>query len=449
MLKRIFFIILTILLCFCTVFVPMSVSAYEVTGFEISAKAGMLASLDTGEILYSNNINQKVYPAAITNIMTAIVILESEKYSPEAKITMTEKALKDNLGSGVTDSHVKVGEEITHTDLLHMIIMSSFGDVGYLAADYFYGSFDGFVAKMNEKAQSIGLENTNFTNPLGTHDENHYTTVSDIHKLTVYALQNKTFKEICAKHKYMIPATNMQGERLLSTTNFLLKGSNSGFEYSYATGVRTGFTDEAGRCIVATASYGGYNYLCILMNAPNNKLKRPELRECAELFRWAFNNFEFKEIATSTEPVCEVSLELSMETDFVPLYFEKPFISVLPKNADESTIVIKPKLKSESVKAPVKKGDVLGEVEVMFAEKVIGNVKLIAGEDIKANGLLKGVDFVKGIFTSVYMKVIYAIIALAILIFLIACIKINYKKIRRHTVKYIPYDGKERDNKRK
>lgn len=449
MLKRIFFIILTILLCFCTVLAPVSVSAYEVTGFEISAKAGMLASLDTGEMLYTNNINQKVYPAAITNIMTAIVILESEKYSPDAKITMTEKALKDNLGSGVTDSHVKVGEEITHTDLLHMIIMSSFGDVGFLAADYFYGSFDGFVSKMNEKAEELGLENTNFTNPLGTHDPNHYTTVSDIHKLAVYALQNKTFKEICAKHKYMIPATNMQGERLLSTTNFLLKGSNSGFEYAYASGVRTGFTDEAGRCIVATASYGGYNYICILMNAPNNKLKRPELRECANLFRWAFNNFERKEIATSTEPVCEVPLTLSMETDFVPLYFEKPFVSILPKNADESTIVIKSSLKSESVKAPVKKGEVLGEAEVLFAEKVIGKVNLVVGEDIKANAMLKGADFVKGIFTSVYMKVIYVIIALAILVFVILCIKINYTKVKKRTVKYIPYNGKERENKKR
>ena len=443
MLKRIFFIILSILIIFPCV----SVSAYEVTGFEITAKSGMLVSLDTGEVLFNKNENQKVYPAAITNIMTALLVLESDKYSPDAKITMTEKARNDILGTGVTDSHTKVGEEFTHTDLLHMIIMCSFGDASCLAADYFYGSHEAFVKKMNETAKKLGMNNTNFTNPMGIHDSKHYTTVSDIRKMTEYALKNKTFKEICAKSRYTLPATNMQDKRILSTTNFLLMGSNSGYEYSYASGVKTGYTDEAGRCIVSTASYNGYNYLCILMNSPNNPLKRQELVECANLFRWAFNGFEFKEIANSSEPVCEIPLELSMETDFVPLYFDKPFISVLPKDADESTIVINTKLYSESVKAPVKKGDILGEAEVVFAEKVIGKVNLIVGENVKANTVLKGADIVKTIFTSKVMIVVYVILGLCLVGFVVGCVVMNYTRVKKRKVRYIPYNGKERENK--
>lgn len=443
MLKRIFLIFLTILL----VLPGLSVSAYEVTGFEITSKAGMLYSLDTDEVLYSKNTEQKIYPAAITNIMTALVILESDKYSPEGRITMTEKALTDILGTGVAVTNTKAGEEFSHTDLLHFIIMCSCGDAGYLAADYFYGSHETFVRKMNEMAQRLGMTNTNFTNPIGLHDNNHYTTVRDIQILTSYALQNKTFKEICSKHRYNMEATNKRDKRILSTTNFLLD-TTTNYYYQYASGVKTGYTDEAGRCIVATASYNGYNYLCILMGAPNNPLKRNELKECADLFRWAFNNFEFKEIATSTEPVCEIPLELSMDTDFVPLYFEKPFISVLPKDADESTIVINTKLNGESVKAPVKKGQVLGEAEVVFAEKVIGKVNLVVGEDVKANTLLKSVDFVKGIFTSVYMKVLYVILALAVVVFIGVCIKINYARLKKRKVRYIPYDGKDRENKK-
>ncbi len=443
MLKRIFFIFLTILIILPT----LSVSAYEVTGFEITAKSGMLVSLDTGEALFEKNTDQRVYPAAITNIMTALVILESDGYSPDGKITMTEKVLKDILGTGVAITNTKAGEEFTHTDLLHFIIMCSCGDAGYLAADHFYGSHEAFVEKMNAKAKELGMVNTNFTNPIGTHDPNHYTTVVDIYKLTDYALKNKTFKEICAKARYTMEATNMRDKRILSTTNFLLKGSNSGYEYQYASGVKTGYTDEAGRCIVSTASYNGYNYLCILMNAPNNPAKRQELRECADLFRWAFNNFKFKEIATSTEPVCEIPLELSMETDFVSLYFGKPFISVLPKDADESTIVIKPKLKSESVKAPVKKGEILGEAEVIFAEKVIGRVNLVVGEDIKANTVLKSVDYLKDIFTSSYMKVLYIVLILAVLVFVALCIIMNFSRLKKRKVRYIPYDGRERENK--
>ena len=446
MLKRIFSVFFAFLLSFWIVLPVFNVSAYEVNGFEITANSGMLVSLDTGEVLYSNNADKKIYPAAITNIMTAIVILESEKYSPDGRITMTEKALTDILGTGVAVSNTKAGEEFSHTDLLHFIIMCSCGDVGYLAADYFYGSHEAFVSKMNETARNIGMKNTNFTNPIGLHDENHYTTVEDIRILTEYALKNKTFKEISAKHRYNMAATNMRDKRILSTTNFLLD-TTTNYYYQYATGVKTGYTDEAGRCIVATAGYNGYNYLCILMNAPNNPSVRKEMKESADLFRWAFNNFRFKEVATGDEPVCEIPLELSMDTDFVSLYFEKPFVSVLPKDADESTIVIKTKLNSESVKAPVKKGQVLGEAEVIFAEKVIGKVNLVAGEDIKANSLLKVVDIVKGIFTSVYMKIVYVVLGLLAVGFIVLCIKMNFSKGKKRKVKYIPYDGKERENK--
>ena len=446
MLKRIYSVFFSFLLCFLLVLIPLSVSAYEVNGFEITSNAGLLASLDTGEVLYSKNANKKIYPAAITNIMTAIVILESEKYSPDGRITMTEKALTDILGTGVAVSNTKAGEEFSHTDLLHFILMCSCGDTGYLAADYFYGSHEEFVKKMNEIAKKIGMNNTNFTNPIGLHDENHYTTVEDIRILTEYALKNKTFKEMVSKHRYNMDATNMREKRILSTTNFLLD-TTTNYYYQYATGVKTGYTDEAGRCIVSTASYNGYNYLCILMGAPNNPSGRNEMKESADLFRWAFNNFSFKDVATGDDPVCEMPLELSMDTDFVSLYFEKPFVSVLPKDADESTIVIKTKLNSESVKAPVKKGQVLGEAEVIFAEKVIGKVNLVAGEDIEANSLLKAVDYVKGVFTSVYMKIVYVVIGLLAVGFVVLCIKMNLSRGKKRKVKYVPYDGKERENK--
>ena len=447
MLKRIFFIFLTILLCFCLVFSPLSASAYEVTGFEITAKAGMLISLDTEEILFSKNIDKKVYPASIAKIMSAILILESDRYHEEEKITMTEEIDAYVTGTGLSVSNIKVGEQITHLDLIYTVLMSSFADCTYLAAIHVGGSVAGFVDMMNAKAQELGLTGTHYSNPVGLHEEETYTTVKDIYTLTKYALKNETFKKVCSANRYEIQPTNMSGKRILSTTNFLLD-STTNYYYQYAKGVKTGFTDEAGRCLVSTASYNGYNYMCILMGCPDSSAKRYHFSESADLYRWAFNNFAFKEIADSNEPVCEMPLELSMETDFVPLYFKKPFVSVLPKEADESTIVIKPKLKYDSVKAPVKRGQVLGEAEVIYAENVIGRVNLVAGEDIKANTLLKGVDFLKGIFTSVYLKVIYAIIGIAILIFVILCIKINYSKLKKRKVRYIPYNGKERNNRK-
>lgn len=444
MLKKLFSIIFTVILAFSVILTPLTASAYEITGFDITAKAGMLVSMDTGEILYSNNIDQKMYPASLTKIMTVTLMLESDKYNPESKIAMTKEVQNLISGTGSAVSNFQIGEEITQLDLVYTVLMSSFGDCAYLAAIYYGGSVDGFVEMMNEKAVELGLTGTHYSNPVGLHDEGNYTTVRDVYTLMSYALKNETFKEVCGTSRYTIEATNMSGKRTLSTTNFLLDNTTN-YYYQYAKGGKTGYTDEAGRCLVSFASYNGYNYMCVLMNCPPNADKRYEFTESAELYRWAFNNFSFKEVANSTDPVCEMPVELSLDTDFVSLYFEKPFVTVLPNEADDSTIVVKTKLKSESVEAPVKKGDVMGTADIIYAEQVIGTVNLVAGDSIKESKLLVALKYVKSFFGSIYMKVVYALIVIAIVIFILMIIRLNMARIKKRRVKYIPYGKKKGD----
>lgn len=444
MLKKLFSIIFTVILVFLLVLTPLTVSAYEITGFDITAKAGMLVSMDTDEILYSNNIDQKMYPASLTKIMTVTLMLESEKYDPAGKIAMTKEVQKLILGTGSAVSNFQIGEEITQLDLVYTVLMSSFGDCAYLAAIYYGGSVEGFVAMMNEKAAELGLTGTHYSNPVGLHEEENYTTARDVYILMSYALKNETFKTVCGASRYTIEATNMSDKRTLSTTNFLLDNTTN-YYYQYAKGGKTGYTDEAGRCLVSFATYNGYNYMCVLMNCPPNADKRYEFIESAELYRWAFNNFSFKEVANSTDPVCEMPVELSLDTDFVSLYFEKPFVTVLPNEADDSTIVVKPHLKSESVEAPVKKGEVLGTAEVIYAEQVIGTVNLVAGDSVKESKLLIALKYIKSFFGSVYMKVVYVLIALAVVIFILMIIRLNMARIRKRRVKYIPYGKKKGD----
>lgn len=445
MFKKIFSQFFAVFICLIFIFAPISVSAYEVTGFEITAKAGLLASMDTGEFLYENNIDEKMYPASITKIMTATLMLESEKFDPDAKISMTKEALDLVLGTGSSVSLFEEGETFTQLDLLYMVLMSSYGDCTYLAAEYYGGSVENFVDMMNDKAKKLGLNNTKYANPVGLHDENNYTTVRDTYTLALYALQNETFKTVCESHRYTFEAS-ISGRRTLSTTNFL-QDSNTNYYYPYAKGVKTGFTDEAGRCLVSTASYNGYNYICILMKCPNEAGKRYEFLESAELYRWAFKEFSFKEIAASDEPVCEMPVKLSLDTDFVPLFFKEPFVSVLPNAADDSTIVIKNHLASESAEAPIKKGDVLGYAEVIYAEKVIGKVDLVAGNDVEQSKILLALKYVKGFFTSSYMKIFLLIIVAIIIIFILLCIKLNYSKIKKRKVKYVPYKGERNHEK--
>ena len=442
--KKIFSVISIIFLTVSVIFPSLTASAYEVTGFNISAKAGMLVSLDTGEVLYSNNTEAKMYPASLTKIMTVTLMLESDKYNPDGKVAMTNEVQKLISGTGSAVSTIKVGEEITQLDLVYTVLMSSFGDCAYLAAIYYGGSVESFVDMMNAKAVELGLTGTHYSNPVGLHDEMTYTNVQDVYTLTKYALKNETFKTVCETPRYTIAATNMSPARTISTTNFL-QDTTTNYYYQYAHGVKTGYTDEAGRCLVSTASYNGYNYMCILMNCPYNTGSRVEFTETANLYRWAFNNFSFKKVANSTDPVCEMPVELSLDTDFVSLYFEKPFITVLPNGADDSTIVVKTKLNKESVEAPVKKGQVLGTADIVYAEKVIGTVNLVAGNSVKESKLLIALKYVKGFFTSAYMKIVYGIIAAAILIFIILIIRLNFARIKKRKVKYIPYGKRKGD----
>lgn len=444
--KKIIYFFLTILTVVAVISPAFTASAYEITGFEVSAKAGMLVSMDTGETLYSKNIDEKVYPASITKIMTVTLMLESEKYDPAGKVTMSKEVDRLITGTGSAVSNLKIGEEITQLDLVYTVLMSSFGDCAYLAALYYGGSVEAFVEQMNNKAAELGLTGTHYTNPVGLHDAQNYTTVRDIHTLATYALKNETFKTVCETARYTIEATNMSGKRTISTTN-LMQDSNTNYYYQYARGVKTGFTDEAGRCLVSTATYNGYNYMCILMKCPANAGKRYEFIDSANLYRWAFNNFSFKQVADSTEPVCELPVDLSFDTDFVPLYFEKPFVTVLPNEADSSTIVVKPKLNCEKKDAPIKKGEILGTAEIVYAEQVIGKVNLVAGSSVKASKLLIALRAVKGFFGSFYMKIVYILIALVIVIFILMIIRLNIARIRKRKVKYIPYGKKKGDDR--
>ena len=439
MLKKVFCALLII----CLIFTPvLTVNAYEPTGIEISANAAMLVSMDTDEVLYEKNADTRVYPASITKIMTTLLILESDKYNPDAKIAMTEEALDLISGTGSSVSLFNAGVEFTQLDLVYMVLMSSYGDCALLAADYYGGSVENFVAMMNTRANELGLTGTHYENPIGLHHEQNYTTAHDTYTLTKFALQNETFKEVCESTRHTVNSS--AGTRVLSTTNFL-QDNTTNYYYQYAKGVKTGFTDEAGRCLVSTASYNGYNYMCIVFGCPPNA--KNHFTESKELYRWAFNNFEFKTVADVTTPVAEIAVEKSFDTDFVSLYVEKSFTSVLPKDANDSTISIVPKPTADTVNAPIKKGQVLGTADIIYAEKVIGTVNLVANENIEQSFILNTLDIVGNFLTSSYMIVVYVLVGVIILIFVIAIIKMNSKKSKKRKIKYKPYNENKENKK--
>ncbi len=442
MIKRTFKYIITFLLIF-SILSSIPVSAFQFNEFELNAKGTVLLSLDTDEVLYSQNADQKMYPASLTKMLVTAVVLDNTT-DLSSKVTVSKSALNEISGTGASVIGLKVGEELTIEQALYCLLIASGGDVAYVLAEHFGGDTAGFMDMMNKKAVEIGMTASHFGNPVGLHDDETYTTPNDIVKLFKYVLNYPIFKEIVGKARYTLPATNLSKSRILSTTNFLIDPSTNYF-YKYCNGGKTGFTDEAGRCVVTTATNGGYTYMCVIMNCDTKNGVQNQFRDSINLYKWAFTSFEYKSVLDITKPVTEIPLELSMDTDYLQLYPEISLKKILPKAADESTITIVPKLNKEAAKAPVTVGTVYGTADIIYGGEVIGTVNLVSRENIKANIILQIGAIFKGVISSTVFKIILILIAAAVVVYIVIVIKLNTDSKKRHRkVRYIPYD---KDNK--
>lgn len=446
MVKRILAIILCAILSFVVFCVPAS--AYKLSGFEVNAEGVLLASLDTGDVLYTKNIEKRLYPASLTKVMTALLVLENTPDLDSTVITVSYEAIHMLDGTGSSVGGLKEGEQLTARQALYYLLMASANECANALAEHYGGTVAEFVGKMNLKAQELSMNSTHYVNAHGLHDVEHYTTVADMYLLMKQVMKYDAFREITATTRYQMPATNKQGARTLVTTNFLQDKNNavsSSLYYPYAKGVKTGYTDEAGRCLISTASKNGYNYLIILMNSPvrgaNGGTVWYHFSDSELLYEWAFNNFEYKTVASESAPVAEARVELCWDTDHVPLMLEGGLSAILPKDADTSTIQIKPEIYKESFDAPIEKGEVLGTADIFYAGESLGTINLVAGDTLKANMVLKAARYLKKAVTSTVFKIVIVAIVLAIVVFILMIILMNRGR-RRRKVKYRPYKKK-------
>ncbi|MBQ2676449.1 MAG: D-alanyl-D-alanine carboxypeptidase [Clostridia bacterium] len=433
--KKIAFLVSLILIA-VTILTPLTASAYEVTDFEVKSEAAMLVSLDTGDIMYQKNVDKQRFPASLTKIMTALVVLENVT-DIDKKITVPEYCITSLSGTGATMGNLKAGEELTIRQLLDMTMIISAADAANTLADYVGGgSIRSFVDKMNAKAKELGMDSTKYANVHGLHNDDHYTTPADMYKLAVYATQQPILMEICSVSRKTIDPTNKSDKRILSTTNLLID-PNTKYYYKYAKGIKTGYTSKAGRCLITTASKNGYNYLCIIMGAPESDdgSVRQEFIDSENLYKWAFDDFEYRKIADKNITVAEMKLELCWDRDYLQLYPEKEISAIVPEDIDDSTIIYDPVLKSDTVSAPIKKGDVLGYARIICAGKEIGQVNLIATENYDRNILLFAKKVASGICSSPYF--IAFVSALGVLLVIVIIVNIIHNKRKRSGTKRV------------
>ena len=241
------------------------------TSFSVAAKAALLIDLNTGRAVYEQDADERVYPASLTKIMTCLLALENGNLSDV--VTVSASAL-DDLDADSSVAGLQVGEQMTLENLLYCMMVVSGNDACNVIAEHIAGSVADFVRMMNQRAYELGCLNTHFSNPHGLHDESHYTTARDLSIITQAALKSENFRQIVDTYEYQLPDDNMrQNIPKLKTTNMLIYRSLSNtLYYPRAHGIKTGYTSQAGRCVISEATGDGLDLLGIVCGAATTVL---------------------------------------------------------------------------------------------------------------------------------------------------------------------------------
>lgn len=380
-----FCVCLFILIILNTILLPF-VNADDSSTPNISVPSALLMDSASGKILYEKNINEKRYPASLTKIMTAIIVLENCELSDIA--TVSYDAVM-TLSSGYVTANLQEGEELTVEQLLYVLMVGSSNDAAIVLAEHVAGSIENFSNLMNEKAKELGCTSTNFVNPNGVHDENHYTTAYDLSIIARYAMKNETFRTLVSTTSYKLPVTNKydREDRIFRTTNLLLLLDNSNradnYYYKYATGIKTGFTTPAGDCLIACANKDGLELITVVLGGKqtNDGLSQRYL-DTISLFEYGYNNYSLKEVIKAGGIVQTTNISnATRDTKKLDVTVAND-VYVLIKQDDKNNAVLPEVHLNDNLKAPIKKGDIIGTVKYTV-EGIDYTENLLASNDVK------------------------------------------------------------------
>ena len=436
MVKKVFSLIISIFLV-CMIFAT-PVAAYKPSTFTLTAEGCLIANVDTDTVIYEKNGDQKLYPASLTKIMTAVVVLDECADPENTIVTCNKDTLNLLLGTDSSVFNLVGDEQLPALEMLYILLVHSANDAAMALAEHFGGTVDGFVNKMNAKAKELGMVNSHFMNPHGLHDDNHYTTPYDMYLLTKYALKNETFRKIFGTVRHTVPATNMNPKtRILATTVFIQDPNTSmpNTYYRPVDGGKTGYTDPAGRCLVTYAEEDGITYVCVVMKCPVKNSAgakvRYEFAETKQLYEWVFDEFEYREVYDTATPVGESPVDLSMDTDTVALALKTPVNAVVPKAAESSSFKVEVELFNERAEAPIALGQELGTATIKYAGETLATVPVVAINAVERSGMLAFVKGVTDFFGGSVFAIIILVIVLLIVGFIIYVIIINRNKRKR------------------
>ena len=346
----------------CTLLVVPS-NAVEFTG-EINAKSAILMEQSSGKVLFEYNADEALPPASVTKVMTILLVLEA---IDEGKITIDDPVTVSAYATSMGGSQIylKENEVMSVSDLLKAVVVASANDAAVALAEHLYGTEEAFVARMNERAAELGMVNTNFcnTNGLDDTDTGHLTSARDIAIMSREVLKHPLIFDYSTI--WMDSVRN--GEFGLTNTNRLIRF------YHGANGLKTGSTSKAGFCISATAERDGMQLIAVIMGAPSRDTRNAL---AASLLDFGFANYSVRSFPGQT--VDPVPVKGGTTRSCEASYADGSFVT--EKSNEETTTQV---VYHTSLRAPVKKGDVVGTVRFLLGSEELGTTDLVAQSDVK------------------------------------------------------------------
>ena len=371
---------LMLTLIVASLFIP-SVKAEE-DSLDLSSESAILMDQESGKILYEKNIHEQLSMASMTKIMSMLLIMENIE---EGNLTYEDKVLISENASGMGGSQVflQAGEEYTVSDLLKCIAVSSANDAVVAMAEKISGSVDAFVSLMNTRAKELGLENTNFANPHGLDDENHYSTAYDMAVMARELLKHEDILKYTSIYEDYL--TKPDGSQVwLVNTNRLVRF------YDGVDGLKTGYTTEAGYCLTATAKKSDLRLISVVMKSPSAEARSSDT---STLLSYGFNSFKNNIIYSKDKSLGTVRVEKG-KIEEIEVYLKEDameILSVTEKPSDYSF-----NIKVDKIISPVKAGTVVGTAEIIDNNgNIIKEVEIIVKEDIESAGFF---DYLKQSF---------------------------------------------------
>ncbi|HSQ88276.1 D-alanyl-D-alanine carboxypeptidase family protein [Romboutsia sp.] len=358
--------------------VPMNMAFANENGtpMNISSKSAILMDVGSGQILYEKNAHDKLPPASVTKVMTMLLCVEaldSGKIKLEDKVQISDTA----ASMGGSQIFLEPGETQDVNSLLKGIAVASANDACVAMAEYVAGSVEGFVDNMNAKAKELGMKDTHFANTNGLPVDNHYTSAYDIALMSRELLKHESITKYLTTWMDQVVVGKKQVTVGLANTNKMVK------HYQGTTGVKTGFTQEAKYCLSASAKRGDTHLVSATLGAETS----PErFKDASNLLNFGFANYESVKLCSKDDNIATLTLDKA-EDNKVNLV-AKENLTVLIKKGGNKDFTRRIKV-SENPNIPIKKGTVLGQVEVYQGKKMVGKVDLVNTKDINKASYLQ------------------------------------------------------------